>query len=108
MKKVLIGLAAVVVLLVALAGAAFLLVDPKAFVEKKKDELARQTSEQLGRTLTIGPVSASVFPSLEARVQDVKLSGAAEGAPPQAAIAQVDVKLDLWKAVFSAGQVLEV
>ena len=108
MKKVLIGLAAVVGLLVVLAGAAFLLVDPKAFVEKKKDELARQTSEQLGRTLTIGPVTATVFPTLEARVQDVKLSGPVEGAPPQAAIAQVDVKLDLWKAVFSAGQILEV
>jgi len=93
MKKVLIGLAAVVVVLVAVVLAAPLLIPTDLVV----DRVRQAVREQTGRELTVaGEVDLSVFPSLRVRIGDVALANAAGGrAETLARLGEVEAALSL-------------
>lgn len=106
-KPLLIGLAVVLLLLVA-AVAGVLLADPAGFVAAKKDALAQSMSETLGREVTVGPVEAHFLGGLGAKVSDVKVAGPTPGSAPQVSIGSMEVRLSLWRAIFSLGRDLRV
>jgi hypothetical protein len=107
MKKVLIGLAVVVVLLVSVAVVGFFAINPQKLVAAKKDDVLRLVSERIGREVTAGEVTAQVGTSLSARIVDVRVAGAA-GAKPQLEVGSVDMRLSLFRALFSFGRDLHV
>lgn len=112
-KKLLIALAAVLVLVVGAGVAAFFILDPKALVAKKKEEVLANLSTKLGRQVTAGDVTATVGVQLKARVVNIQMAGppVAGGAPPKPAqmqIGSVDMRFSLLRALFSFGQDLYV
>src|SRR5687767_4259467 len=112
-KKLLIGLAAILVLVIGAGVVAFFVLDPKAMVAKKKDEVLADLSTKLGRQVTAGDVTASVGSQLKARIVNIQMAGppVAEGQPPKPAqmqIGSVDMRFSLVRALFSFGQDLYV
>jgi hypothetical protein len=112
-KKLLIVVAALLVLVIGAGVAAFFILDPKAMVAKKKDEVLANLSTKLGRQVTAGDVTASVGSQLKARIVNIQMAGppVAEGAPAKPAqmqIGSVDMRFSLVRALFSFGQDLYV
>ncbi len=111
-RKRLIGAGAVVTVLAALVVGAFLALDPKAAIQKKKDELLSSVSQSIGRELTSGEVTAKVGSSLSATISGVKLAGPAgadgKAGPPQVEVQSVHVQLSLLRALVSFGKDLHV
>lgn len=91
--KIVLGLvAALVVILVLAIGAFALFFDPNDFRGKITEEVKKAT----GRELALGNIKLSIFPTLGARVQDVKLGNAEGfGDTPFAAIGEADVGVRL-------------
>jgi AsmA protein len=92
-KKVLIGLAVLVVLVIAAA----VIVPFFIPVETYKGQIAQQVRNATGRELAInGAVSLSLLPRLELEVNDVAFSNAPGGrAPEMAALSELRVRLEL-------------
>src|SRR4051794_28673886 len=108
MNKALKVVLLIVGLIVVSGIAAVFLLDPQAYIEAKKDEVLKDVSAKLGRTLSVGQVKGSVIGGLHATVDDVRLAGPTPDAKPQAAVKQVDLRMSLWKAITSFGKILEV
>lgn len=106
-KKLLIGLAVVLGLLAAALAAAFFILDPKALVASKKDEVLKTLSDKLGRQVSAGDVTASVGAQLKARIVHVQIAGPA-GGKPQLEVGSVDMQFSLLRALLSLGQDLYV
>lgn len=98
----------VVLLLVAAAVAGVLLADPAGFVAAKKDALAKSMSETLGREVTVGPVEGRFLGGLGAKVSDVKVAGPTPDSAPQISVGTMEVRLSLWRAIFTLGRDLRV
>ena len=111
-KKVLIGVGGVFGVLVAIVVVMFLTLDPRAMIQKKKDELLAQASTKIGRPLTTGDVTAKLGASLSATVVDVKLGGLQDNSgtagPDQIVVQQVSIEFSLLRALFSFGKDLYV
>lgn len=92
MKKLLIGLAALVVLLAAVVVAVPFLVN----LESQKERLAALVRERTGRTLTVsGPVSLSILPRPALQLEQVAFSNAPGGdAEAMARLERLDLALD--------------
>lgn len=105
MKKVLIGIAVLVVLLVVAVVAVPFLV-PK---DEIKARITQGVQEATGRTLTIaGDLNVSVLPNLELVVEDVAFENAAGAADPNmAALKELRLKLQLLPLISGNVQVDE-
>ena len=66
-----------------------------------------QLSAKLGRTLTAGAVHAQVLPVLRATIDDVRLAGPTDDAPPQLALSRIEVRFSILRAILSLGHDLE-
>lgn len=107
-KKLLVVAGGLVAVLLLVVVAVALLVDPQAWVDAKKAEIARATSERLGRELTVGSVEASVWKGPGATVRNVRLAGPGKNDLPQLAVGTVEVRLSLWRALLTLGRELPV
>jgi AsmA protein len=92
MKKLLIGLAILVVLLAAVVVAVPFLVN----LDSQKERLAALVRERTGRTLTVnGPVSLSILPRPALQLEQVTFSNAPGGdADAMASLERLDLALD--------------
>ena len=84
-KKLILGLLALVALLLVVVIAAAVLIDPDDY----RDEIAQRASETLGREVRLdGPMSLNLFPWLALKIEDVQVGNPAElaDAPPLASI----------------------
>lgn len=89
------------VLVIVVVIASFVL---DSVLTSKAHEQAAQYSQQLGRPITIGSVSTKVLTGFGATVKDVSVGpGAGEGLP-LAQVKSADVRVGLWRAIFSAGK----
>lgn len=112
LKKALLGLGGVVVVLVAVVGVAFAMLDPARLVAEHKDALLAEVSKTIGRQLTTGTITPRVGASLGATIQNVVLQGPARAdgtpGPDQVTIQQVDVEISLLRALLTFGKSLQV
>jgi len=95
MRKFLLVFAALVALVVVLALAAVLLIDPDDY----RDDLAAAASEQLGRDVTLaGPMSLRLFPWLAIEISDVGVANPPDfgQAPPLARIGVATASIRVW------------
>jgi AsmA protein len=94
MKKLLIGIAVVIVLLIVAAVAVPFFIP----VDTYKQQLVARVKQSTGRDLKInGPVSFSVIPNLALEANDVAFSNAPGAATPDMAkFAKLQVQLKLW------------
>ena len=70
----------------------------------KAHEEAARLSQQLGRPVTIGSVSTKLLTGAGAAVKDIGVGPAAGEGLPLAQVKRVDVRVALWRAIFSAGK----
>ncbi len=108
MKKVLIGVGALLVVLVVAAVGILATVDLDGFINDNRTKLTEAASEQLGRRLTLGNVETSLFPRLSARLEAAALAGPSGSETSQAEVGGVEVTIDVWRALFSFGKELRV
>jgi AsmA protein len=94
MKKILIGLAALVVLIVVVLVAAPFLIP----VETYKEQIAQGAREATGRELAIkGDFKLSILPRLELAAEDVSFANAPGASTPEmATLKKLLVQLQLW------------
>ncbi|MDF1562942.1 MAG: AsmA family protein [Deltaproteobacteria bacterium] len=108
MKKILVILGGVLLLLTGAAVAALFLLEPERIIAERKDALAGEVSETLGRKLEVGAIVGSVLPTLSAEVRGVTLGGPEGASEPQLSVGKVVVRIGLWRALTSFGSELEV
>jgi AsmA protein len=89
LKRVLQIAAALVALVVILAGVALYFFD----VEKLRDPLQSQASAALGRETTLGELSLSLFPLPAVRVTDIRIAGPKPADPPFAEIEELRLRV---------------
>lgn len=101
MRKLLIGIVAVLVLLVAAIVALPLLVPTDAVVAR----LEREVAERTGRKLEIaGPVDVSVIPNVAVTLGDVSFEGA-PGGPDMLKLGRLELRLELWPLLSGEARV---
>lgn len=62
----------------------------------------------LGRSIRVGPVQTSFFPTLSVRVPGIAVEGVSPQEPALLDIDEVRVEIALWKAIFTLGKTLEI
>src|SRR5262245_24523256 len=75
-KYLLIGLASLAVLFFGASAAAFFLLDVDGLVNRQVQELTPKIEQKLGRKVSVGKVETAFFPTLSAKVSDIKVAGA--------------------------------
>lgn len=101
MRKLLVGLAVVVVLLVVALVAIPFLVPKEALVAR----LEREVEARTGRELSVkGPVDVSVLPNIAVTLRDVTFAGL-PGGPDLLALGSMDVRLQLWPLLSGEAKV---
>jgi hypothetical protein len=108
MKRLLIVLGGLLGILVIGGAAALLLLDPAALADKQKVKLTAQLTEELGRAVSVGPITAKVFPVLAVEVRDVRVAGASAESPALLRVGKTELRFSFWRALMSLGKDLEV
>ena len=97
----------VVVAVVVVAVFALSLVLDGILTSKAREQ-AQKLSEEWGRPVQIGSVATKLLTGLGVRVRDVQIGAAPGEGLPLVQLNEVDVKLALLKAAFSAGKEVEI
>ena len=102
--KVLIKVGLGLTVLMVLAGVAvFALFDLDETLNGQKDKYLPELEKVLGRNVEVGAVSTTFFPVLGARLENVVVRGAKEGDDDLVAVSSIDFRVNLWRAIASAG-----
>lgn len=103
--KVVFGLLGIVVLAVI----AFLIFfDIDEVINAQKTRYLPRVEQALGRTVTVGEIDSTVLPVLGAKVKDITVMGRMPGDDPLLHVPEMEVKVDLWRALTSFGKDLRV
>ena len=95
MRKILIGFLVVIGVIIVLALAAVIFIDPDDY----REEIAERASEQLGRQVTLsGPMGLKLFPWLAIEISDVGVDNPPDfgQAPPLARVGTAIASVRVW------------
>ena len=108
MKKIALVIGIVLTLVIVILVAAALTIKPDRIINQHKDQIAQFVTKTLGREVKLGQVRSFFWPTFGAEIRDISLAGPAGVSQPQVQLGSIEVKVDLFKALFSWGKQLEV
>ena len=98
------GLGVLLVGVVFVGGLLGLVVDNAiALVDRSRVELAALASAHLERTLTVGPLSGTLYPRLAVVVEDLRLESRHKGRPPLLVIPRIEFAFRTDRALLTRG-----
>jgi uncharacterized protein involved in outer membrane biogenesis len=107
MKKILI-VGPLATLLVLASALALVIGNLDPLINDQREQISQLATERFGRTVSFGPVQTTWKEGLSARLTDIRLSAHDPSAPPQLSLDDIQLKVNLWKAITSLGKNLEV
>ncbi len=102
-KKILIGLAVVLGLMVVGVIVLIASFDLDETVQTQTEQYLPEVEKALGREVTVGQIRTTILPVLGAEVRDVVIAGATPDAEPLLRIEQIRFGVELWTAIKSGG-----
>ncbi len=85
----------------------WLSLDLDSILEAQRDRLVPVVERTLGRKVTVGRISTSLFPTVTGEVHGIEILGR-DGSRPWVTIDEIRVGIDLWRAITSLGSDLRV